>query len=268
MSAPCTSWSDSLGLRERVRFRGFQEDMWAELARLDVLVHASTIPEPFGTVVLEGMAAGLTVLAPDQGGPATVIEDGRTGRLFRMGDQRRLASAMRELGRGPRRTRERLSGAARKAISAYHPDVIARRLEEVYEQALAAAGARRPPRRPRGSKPVPARSAGFKPVPAAADGPMWTLVTQDAPRRSRSCWCCRSPAPPAPTRPAACSPKPLRRRPEAAKCRHPARAKRRRRTGARSRSSPLSPSLHAGEAATLKRNAHLHRSRRRRRRRR
>ncbi len=130
---------DSLGLRERVCFRGFQEDVWSELARLDVLVHASTIPEPFGTVVLEGMAAGLTVLAPDQGGPATVIEDGRTGRLFRMGDQRLLASAMRELGQDPG-ARERLSGAAREAISAYHPEVIARRLEEVYERALAVAG--------------------------------------------------------------------------------------------------------------------------------
>ncbi len=127
---------DSLGLGERVRFRGFQEDVWPELAQLDVLVHASTIPEPFGTVVLEGMAAGLTVLAPDEGGPATVIEDDRTGRLFRMGDQQRLAAAMRELAEDPG-ARERLSGAAREAISAYHPDVIARRLEEVYEQALA-----------------------------------------------------------------------------------------------------------------------------------
>ncbi len=129
---------ETLGLRERVRFRGFQEDVWPELAQLDVLVHASTIPEPFGTVVLEGMAAGLTVLAPDQGGPATVIEDDRTGRLFRMGDQQRLAAAMRELGQDPG-ARERLSGAAREAISAYHPDVIARRLEEVYERALTGA---------------------------------------------------------------------------------------------------------------------------------
>ena len=126
---------DSLGLRERVRFRGFQEDVWPELAQLDVLVHASTIPEPFGTVVLEGMAAGVTVLAPDQGGPAAVIEDGRTGRLFKMGDQQRLSAAMLELGRDPD-ARARLSGAAREAIAAYHPDVIAGRLEAVYEQAL------------------------------------------------------------------------------------------------------------------------------------
>jgi glycosyltransferase involved in cell wall biosynthesis len=129
---------DTLGLGDRVLFRGFREDVWPELASLDVLVHASTIPEPFGTVVLEGMAAGLAVIAPDQGGPATVIEDGRTGRLFEIGDQRALAAAMRELGQDPA-ARERLSGAARQALAAYHPDVIARRLEEVYEGLLGAA---------------------------------------------------------------------------------------------------------------------------------
>ena len=59
-----------LGLDVRVEFRGFREDIWRELAALDVLVHASLTPEPFGQVVLEGMAAGLPVLAPDEGAPA------------------------------------------------------------------------------------------------------------------------------------------------------------------------------------------------------
>ncbi len=65
-----------------------------------------------------------------------MIEDGRTGRLFRMGDVGALAAAMRELGGDPA-ARERLSSAAREALSAYHPDVIARRLEDVYEGVLA-----------------------------------------------------------------------------------------------------------------------------------
>src|SRR6202000_3502744 len=71
-----------LGLDGRVLFRGFREAIWDELAGFDVLVHASVIPEPFGQVVLEGMAAGLAVLAADEGGPADLIEDGRTGRPF------------------------------------------------------------------------------------------------------------------------------------------------------------------------------------------
>ena len=93
--------AESLGIAERVEFRGFREDVWPELASMDVLVHASVIPEPFGTVVLEGMAAGLAVIAADEGGPASVIADGETGRLFRSRDLDSLAAAMRALRRDP-----------------------------------------------------------------------------------------------------------------------------------------------------------------------
>ena len=58
----------SLGLTERVQFTGFVHDVGAELASLDVLVHASVVPEPFGQVVVEGMAAGVPVIAADDGG--------------------------------------------------------------------------------------------------------------------------------------------------------------------------------------------------------
>ncbi len=132
-----------LGLDGRVELRGFREDVWAELARLDVLVHASVTPEPFGQVVLEGMAAGLPVIAPDEGGPATTIADGETGRLFRSRDAGALAAAMRALSEDPAE-RERLGAAARRAAERYHPDAIAARLEQVYER-LARPGTR--PRR-------------------------------------------------------------------------------------------------------------------------
>jgi glycosyltransferase involved in cell wall biosynthesis len=121
----------SLGIATRVEFRGFREDVWPELASFDVLVHASVIPEPFGTVVLEGMAAGLAVIAPDEGGPASVIADGETGQLFRSRDQESLAAAMVALRDDPRE-RERLGAAARGALAEYQPDAVARRLEQVY----------------------------------------------------------------------------------------------------------------------------------------
>lgn len=128
-----------LGLAERVEFRGFREDIWRELASLDVLVHASVIPEPFGQVVLEGMAAGLAVIAPDEGGPATLIADGETGRLFASRDAKSLAAAMRRLRDDPQE-RERLGASARRAAAEYHPDTIAAQWEAVYERVLSRAG--------------------------------------------------------------------------------------------------------------------------------
>jgi len=127
--------AQELGIAERVEFRGFREDIWRELASLDVLVHASLIPEPFGQVVLEGMAAGLPVLAPDEGGPAEVIEDGRTGVLFAGRDAHALASAMQALAADEGRRRS-LGAAAREALAAYRPQAVAERLEQAYEQIL------------------------------------------------------------------------------------------------------------------------------------
>ena len=124
-----------LGIAERVEFRGFREDVPSELASLDVLVHASVIPEPFGTVVLEGMAAGLPVIAADEGGPATLIDDGRSGCLFRSRDVRSLASAMRALAQDADQ-RARMGAAGREQADAYAPERIAARLEEVYARVL------------------------------------------------------------------------------------------------------------------------------------
>src|SRR5262249_35707620 len=65
-----------LGIGDRVEFTGHVADTTEHLARTDVLVHSSTIPEPFGLVIVEGMAAGVPVLAADQGGPAETITHG------------------------------------------------------------------------------------------------------------------------------------------------------------------------------------------------
>lgn len=126
----------SLGLGSRVDFRGFREDVFAELATLDVLVHASVIPEPFGQVVLEGMGSGLPVVAADEGGPAQLITDGENGRLFRSRDADSLAQVMRELADRPYE-RMRLGTAAASAADAYRPDAVSRQLMGVYKSVLA-----------------------------------------------------------------------------------------------------------------------------------
>ncbi|WP_426320042.1 glycosyltransferase [Microbacterium sp. E-13] len=62
-------------------------------ARGGVYVCAS-LKEEFGLAVLEAMAAGLVVVAPDGGGPATYVADGDTGFLTATWDPGRLAGAI------------------------------------------------------------------------------------------------------------------------------------------------------------------------------
>jgi glycosyltransferase involved in cell wall biosynthesis len=127
--------ADELGLDCRVEFRGFRPDLWPELARMDMLVHASLIPEPFGQVVLEGMAARVPVVAADAGGPAEMVDHDVNGVLYPMGDWTALASAMRELA-GDDERRARLVNGGIATVAAYHPDVVATRLQRLYRVLL------------------------------------------------------------------------------------------------------------------------------------
>jgi hypothetical protein len=53
--------------------------------------------EPFGTVVIEGWAAGVPVVAARATGPAGTIEDGETGLLVPVDDAPALATALRRV---------------------------------------------------------------------------------------------------------------------------------------------------------------------------
>jgi glycosyltransferase involved in cell wall biosynthesis len=135
-----TRLAEMLGIAGRVEFRGFRADVWDELSHLDVLVHASTIPEPFGQVILEGMAAGVPVIAAGAGGPAEILEHGRTGILYEPNDGAALAGCMRRL-QDPA-LRERLGAAAREEVRRYEPTIVAADLQRIYAAVSATARAR------------------------------------------------------------------------------------------------------------------------------
>ena len=89
-----------LGLGDAVTMTGQVVDAGPYIDQLDILVNASD-PEPFGIVLLEGMARGVAVVAVDSGGPAELIEDGRTGQLARSGEPAALADALETLLASP-----------------------------------------------------------------------------------------------------------------------------------------------------------------------
>jgi glycosyltransferase involved in cell wall biosynthesis len=86
-----------LGIADRVHFRGFRDDVWAELAPMSICVHASVVPEPFGQVIVEAMLASIPVIATEGGGPSEIVTDGQDGLLYPPGDVGALADAMRRL---------------------------------------------------------------------------------------------------------------------------------------------------------------------------
>jgi glycosyltransferase involved in cell wall biosynthesis len=128
--------AEALGLNGRIVFAGFREDIGRALGEIDILVHASVTPEPFGQVIVEGMSAGLAVVATAAGGPAEIIEDGVDGLLYPPGDADALASRLRDLAADPG-LRARLGAAARESSKRFTADVAAGQVTRVYERVLA-----------------------------------------------------------------------------------------------------------------------------------
>jgi glycosyltransferase involved in cell wall biosynthesis len=88
---------DDLGLKGRVLFTGFRGDVVDVMNALDVVVHTSVRPEPFGRVILEGMLLARPVVATAAGGVPELIEDGKTGYLVPPGDPGALAACLRRV---------------------------------------------------------------------------------------------------------------------------------------------------------------------------
>lgn len=93
--------ADALGVPSQVLFMGYRDDVHRMMAALDVLVHASIEPEPFGRVLIEGMAAGRAVIASNAGGVPEIVIHGETGLLVPPGDATALAEAIIKLLENP-----------------------------------------------------------------------------------------------------------------------------------------------------------------------
>jgi len=84
------------GVAPRVRFLGWRQDTGALLAAATCLVCPSRV-EPLGNVVLEAWAAGKPVVAAASAGPASLLQDNRTGLLVPIDDAAALAAALRRV---------------------------------------------------------------------------------------------------------------------------------------------------------------------------
>jgi N-acetylglucosaminyl-diphospho-decaprenol L-rhamnosyltransferase len=83
------------------------------LRRSTCLLHCADC-EPYGLVLVEALASGLPVIAPDSCGPAEIVDAG-CGRLYPPGDARAAADALVEVLGAPDRVRELGEGGRRRA---------------------------------------------------------------------------------------------------------------------------------------------------------
>jgi glycosyltransferase involved in cell wall biosynthesis len=154
--------ADRLRVTRRVHFLGFvpHERVAGLLCAADVLAMPSRYEE-LGTALLEGMQAGLPIVASATGGIPQVIEHGRTGLLVPPGDPEALTAAIVEILRDGALA-ARLGNAAAREAAKYDWSHLARRVLHVYETALA--GSREPSSvRPAKEAPLADRAPAMSP---------------------------------------------------------------------------------------------------------
>jgi glycosyltransferase involved in cell wall biosynthesis len=131
-----------LGIEDRVWFTGFISEPREAYALLDVLVHSSIDPEPFGLVLTEAMAFGIPVVAARSGGPLEIVTDGVDGFLMDPRDPEPLGILLARL-LADRELREQIGRAGQESVlRRFDPDVYVTRIAEVYDGVLAGHGER------------------------------------------------------------------------------------------------------------------------------
>jgi glycosyltransferase involved in cell wall biosynthesis len=107
------------GLEHRVHFLGFRSDVPVLMRVVDVLIHTSVTPEPFGRVIVEGMLAERPVIATAGGGASEIVTPGVTAWQVPPNDPVALAEAISEVLRDPARARAVAAAGRRDALERF-----------------------------------------------------------------------------------------------------------------------------------------------------
>jgi phosphatidylinositol alpha-mannosyltransferase len=126
-------------LASRIRMLGPLDDEGkaAVLASIDVLCVPALGGESFGIVLTEAMAVGTPVVASDLDAFRRVLDDGKAGVLVPAGSPGALSAALDSLLGDPAR-RAALAAAGRRRAAMWDWPVVARRVLQVYQSAVAA----------------------------------------------------------------------------------------------------------------------------------
>ena len=103
---------------------------------IDILVVPSIIPEPFGLVVVEGMAYNCAILASNHGGPSEILQDQVTGLLYPPHDVHELARRLKQLVLDDELRTELASNARRYIEHAFSITETADKVYDIYQSCL------------------------------------------------------------------------------------------------------------------------------------
>jgi N-acetyl-alpha-D-glucosaminyl L-malate synthase BshA len=123
------------GVQDRIRFLGKQDDVHDLLPLADLMLMPSQM-ESFGLAALEAMACGVPAIATRVGGVPELIDHGRNGMLFEIGDVAAMAEAAVALLSDPGRLQQMSHAARQTAQQNFCTTRIIPLYEEYYQRVL------------------------------------------------------------------------------------------------------------------------------------
>ncbi len=134
-----------LGIADRVRFLGQRDDVASLMRAVDVVVHPSIDPEPFGLTLVEAMLAGTPVVASRTGAAGEILDEGRMGELVPPGDAAALAAAIERCRGLPQAVARQAAAARHHAESHFTSGHLQHAIRQVLAELVRPRDARRQP---------------------------------------------------------------------------------------------------------------------------
>jgi len=129
-----------LGVRDRVHFLGKQDDVHELLPLADLMLMPSEM-ESFGLAALEAMSCNVPTIATRVGGVPEVIDDGKNGLLYEVGDVQGMANGAIDLLSDPQRYAAFSTAARAAAVERFSSQQVIPLYEEYYQRVIARAKA-------------------------------------------------------------------------------------------------------------------------------
>jgi L-malate glycosyltransferase len=125
-----------LGIEDNVIFVGYVHNVADYIAALDVVLHTSIEPEPFGRVLIEAMSLMKPLVAANGGAVPEIIEEGNTGLMFTPGDERLLALKVTRLLNSPEQAAKMAERAYAQIAERFHIEINSEKIDQLYDLVL------------------------------------------------------------------------------------------------------------------------------------
>ncbi len=128
---------EKYGMQENIHVVGHCNDMPAAYMITDIVISASTDPEAFGRIMVEGQSLGRLVIGTNHGGSAETVIEGQTGWLVKPNDPNDLADTINRVLKLTNHQRERVAEAASDRVRRYYSkEIMCVKTLDVYNELI------------------------------------------------------------------------------------------------------------------------------------